>query len=190
MTPQPEKQTITMYIFPKFSRSKGNQTKNVGSVNRIKRKKCYIQNSCKKDIGRLLPDLFLFFKQALYEVKAIGLHFSFDILHPWLEHTIKSNSTNFQTNLQILRSNDVLNFDFSENDLGLVPSPHFMYNFFKKDVSHVICFCPNFIIRFPLLLEVLGNTCIIIICFQVYDVINFEISLSFLIKWFFTWQKS
>ena len=82
MTPQPEKQTITMYLFPKFSRSKGNQTKNVGSVNRIKRKKCYIQNSCKKDIGRILPDLFLFFKQALYEVKAIGLHFSFDILHP------------------------------------------------------------------------------------------------------------
>ena len=86
---------------------------------------------------------FLFFKQALYKAKASGLHFSFDILHPWLEHTIKSNSTNFPTNLQILRSNDVLNFDFSENDLGLVPSPHFMYNFSKKDVSHVM-FLPKF----------------------------------------------
>ena len=80
--PQPEKQTMTMYIFPNSSRSKGNQTKKIRSVNRIKRKKCFIQNSSKKDAGRELPGLFLFFEQALHKVKASGLHFSFNILHP------------------------------------------------------------------------------------------------------------
>ena len=70
MTPQPEKQTITMYIFPKFSRSKGNQTKKVGSVNRIKRK-CFIQNSCKKDTGRLLPDLFCFLNKLYIRQKQV-----------------------------------------------------------------------------------------------------------------------
>ena len=34
----------------------------------------------------------------------------------------------------------------------------------------------------PLLLEILGNMCIIIICFLVCDVIKFEINLNFLIK--------
>ena len=41
---------------------------------------------------------------------------------------------------------------------------------------------PNFIACLFLLLEILGNTCIVIICNPVCDVINFEISLSFLIK--------
>ena len=33
-----------------------------------------------------------------------------------------------------------------------------------------------------LLLKILGNMCIVITCFPVDDVINFEISLNFLIK--------
>ena len=32
---------------------------------------------------------------------------------------------------------DMLNFNFSENDLGLASMPHFMYDF-KKNVCHVI----------------------------------------------------
>ena len=40
----------------------------------------------------------------------------------------------------------------------------------------------NFIAWLPSLLEILGNMCSAIICFPVYDVISFEINLSFLIK--------
>ena len=33
---------------------------------------------------------------------------------------------------------------------------------------------PNFMVWLPLLLEILGNISVVIICFPVYDVINFE----------------
>ena len=49
--------------------------------------------------------------------------------------------------------------------------------------------CPNFILCFPLLLEILVNICILIIliiCIPLCDVIrNFEIIPSYLIKAFF-----
>ena len=48
---------------------------------------------------------------------------------------------------------------------------------------------PNFIVWLPLLLEILGNICIAIVCFPGCDVINFEISLIFLIKPFFYMTK-
>ena len=41
---------------------------------------------------------------------------------------------------------------------------------------------PNFPVWLPLLLEILSNMCILIICFTVYDAINFEFKFSFLIK--------
>ena len=43
---------------------------------------------------------------------------------------------------------------------------------------------PNYIVWLPLLLAILGNLCIMIICFPVCDIINFETNLSFLIKLF------
>ena len=44
---------------------------------------------------------------------------------------------------------------------------------------------PSLIAWLSLLHEILGNICIIIICYPVCDVINFEIKHSFLIKLFF-----
>ena len=38
----------------------------------------YSKTSQKIESGRLAPHLFLFFKKALYEVKASGLQFSFN----------------------------------------------------------------------------------------------------------------
>ena len=32
----------------------------------------------------------------------------------------------------------MLNFDFLEKGLGIVSPPHFVYDFFKKNVGHVI----------------------------------------------------
>ena len=40
----------------------------------------------------------------------------------------------------------------------------------------------NFTVRLPLFLERSGNMCIVIICYSVCGVINFETFLSFLIK--------
>ena len=36
------------------------------------------KNHAEKETGRLVPDLFLFFKKVLYEVKATGLQLSFN----------------------------------------------------------------------------------------------------------------
>ena len=56
------------------------------------------QNLAKNDARRLVPDLFLFFRKALYEAKAIGLQLSFNIFREsptW--HTIQTNCTKFET---------------------------------------------------------------------------------------------
>ena len=48
---------------------------------------------------------------------------------------------------------------------------------------------PNVIVWMPLLHEILGNMCIAIACFASFDVINFQINLTFLIKPFFNMTK-
>ena len=47
----------------------------------IKYNKAYIffKNQADNEVGRLVPDLSLFLRKALYEVKASGLQLSFDI---------------------------------------------------------------------------------------------------------------
>ena len=50
---------------------------------------------------------------------------------------------------------------------------------------------PNLIVWLPLLHQILGNTCIVIVCWSGCDVINFEINLIFLIKPYSSiWTKS
>ena len=62
-------------------------------------------------------------------------------------------------------SRDMLNFDFSEKDLGLVSPSYFVYDFSRKMslVFHSIN-RPNFIIWLPSLLKRFGNMCITIVC--------------------------
>ena len=48
---------------------------------------------------------------------------------------------------------------------------------------------PNLIVWLPLLIEVLGNICIVSICFPVCGVIDFEINLAFLSSHFPRWPK-
>ena len=65
--------------------------------------------------------------------------------------------------------------------LGLVSSPHLLYDFSSK---MFLCLYsikwPNFTVWLPLLLEILGNA--EIFCFPCCDLINFKTNLSFLIK--------
>ena len=39
----------------------------------------FFKHHAENEVGRLVPDLFLLFEKALYEVKASGLQLSFDI---------------------------------------------------------------------------------------------------------------
>ena len=85
----------------------------------------------------------------------------------------------------------MLNFDYLEKDLVIVSPPYFVYDFSRKIflVLYSINW-PNFIAwLLPLLLEILGNKCILIVCFRGFNVINFEINLIFLIKSFFYMAK-
>ena len=65
-----------------------------------------------------------------------------------------------------------------------LPLYHFLYDFWRKMFLLYSINWPIFIDWLPLLLEILGNICIVIICYPVCDIINLETKLSFLIKLF------
>ena len=62
-----------------ISQGKGNVTMKFGQVIEYKKRNICLQRPCKNEAGRLVLGLILFFKKALYEVKARGLQFSFHI---------------------------------------------------------------------------------------------------------------
>ena len=65
----------------------------------------------------------------------------------------------------------MLTFAFLEKGLGMVFSPHFVYDFSRKIFLMLYSINrPNFIACLHLLLEILGNMCIAIVCFPGYDV--------------------
>ena len=52
----------------------------------------FFKKDLENEVERLVPDPFLFFKKALYEVKSGGQHFSFNIFrYPSTWHTLKTN---------------------------------------------------------------------------------------------------
>ena len=74
MTSKAGTQTITINIWSDISKSKDNQTMKFGQL--IEHN---VKNHAGNEGGRLVPNLFLFYKEALYEVKAMSWHLSFDI---------------------------------------------------------------------------------------------------------------
>ena len=70
---------------PNISRIKGNQTLKFGQLIDYNNRNISFGESNKNKVGTLVPDLFLFFKNALYEVKANGLKVSF--IQVWLSST-------------------------------------------------------------------------------------------------------
>ena len=75
-----------------ISRSKGNQTMKLGQVIEYNNINIFFKNHAQNEVGRLVPDLFLFFKNVLYEVKSGGLQLNFDIVRQFsVWHTIKTN---------------------------------------------------------------------------------------------------
>ena len=62
---------------PNISRSKDNHTLKFGQVKEYN-KIFFFKNHAENEAGRLVPDLFLFFKKALFEVNASDLQLSFN----------------------------------------------------------------------------------------------------------------
>ena len=81
---------------------------------------------------------------------------------------------NFKTQLHKIldcQSRDMLNFAFLEKGLGLVSPSHFVYESSRKIFFMLYSInWSDFTIWLPLLIEILGNMCIVIICFPVDDV--------------------
>ena len=60
---------------------------------------------------------------------------------------------------------DIPNFDFLEKGLGIVSPLHSLYDFSTKMFLMLDSInWANFIVWFPLILEILGNMCIGIVC--------------------------
>ena len=68
-----------MHILPNISQSKRNQTMKLGQLIECNKRNIFLQKLCGNEAGRLVPDLFLFFKNAQYKVKANGMQLSFNI---------------------------------------------------------------------------------------------------------------
>ena len=84
----------------------------------------------------------------------------------------------------------MLNFDFLDKGLGIVSLAHFVYDFSTKMFLMLYSInWPNFIAWLLLLLEILGNMCIVIACYPDCDIMDFEINLIFLIESFFYMTK-
>ena len=64
MTSQPGLQTITIDILSNNSQSKSNQTMKFGQLVEHNNRNIFFRNYAENEAGRLLADLFLFFKKA------------------------------------------------------------------------------------------------------------------------------
>ena len=88
-----------MHILVNISRSKGNQTMIFCQLVDHSKINDFLQkNHAENEAGRLVSNLFFFFKKALYEVKAGSLQLSFNIFQqPLTWHTIKIIYMKLQT---------------------------------------------------------------------------------------------
>ena len=76
MTSQTRTQTIIFILFLDISKSKSNQTMKFSQLIEYDIN-IFLQIHAKNEVGRLFPDLFLFFLQVLYELKISGQGLSF-----------------------------------------------------------------------------------------------------------------
>ena len=80
---------------------------------------------------------------------------------------------------------DMIKFDFSKKGQELVSSQHFVYDFSRKLFLMLYSInWANLIVWLPLILEISGNLCILIVCYPVCDVVNFKIIFAFLLTRF------
>ena len=72
-------QIITIHILPISQEEKATRQWSLVSYYNITREIFFFKNHAKNEGDRLVPDLFLFLKKDLYEVKASSLDLTFNI---------------------------------------------------------------------------------------------------------------
>ena len=101
----------------------------------------------------------------------------------WGKETSSRPLVNKLHNISDCWFRDIPNINFLQNGVWLASPPHFSLGFLRKTFPMLYSISlPNFIVCLCLLLEILGNMCIVIVCCSAYDVINFETNNSFLVK--------
>ena len=146
-----------------ISRSKGNQAIKFNHLIAYKVEILFFENHAENVIGRLVPDLPLFFKKDSCEVKASSQHLDNWTLRNRLGHIIKAKFITFQ-------------YDDPAICSILIFIKGLKTRFFKKNVSYLYSTNRiNFIVWLPLLHEKLDhNIRIAIASIPVCDVTNFE----------------
>ena len=79
------------------------------------------------------------------------------------------------------RLRHTVNLNFLEKVLGVVSPTYFVIDFLRIFIL-IFYEQTNFIVKLPLLHEIVGNMCIEVICFPGCEDVNLEIMLRFLIK--------
>ena len=105
----------------------------------------------------------------------ILIHFD----RPWLGNKIKTNCIIFQTVVPQMCS-ILIFWKWALDKLF----HHILRTIFEKKIFSCYILSTDPFSLFGCIYLTLGNICIVIICFLVYDIINFEINLSFLITSF------
>ena len=67
-------------MLPNISRSKCNQAMQFGQFIEYNLRNIFFKYHAENKAGRLVPNLFLFFKKVLHKVKPSGQHLSFNAL--------------------------------------------------------------------------------------------------------------
>ena len=138
-----------------------------------------MKNYAKTKTSRLLLNLFFYIK-ALHKIKASSQHHSVSIF--WQTWNWRYNK-NKHCNLSDRWSRDMPNFDFLWKGLWHAFPSYFVCSFSRK--IFLILYSidwPNLIVFLALLPEILDNMSVVTVYFPVWDVLNFGINLSFLIK--------
>ena len=130
-----------------------------GQLINIKLKIMHFKNHAENESGRLVQAYFSYVFEKIFIWSKCNWLVNFG--KPRLGHTI--NNKHFKAS--DYWSRDMLNFAFFKKCLGLVTPPYLRILFQQKLFFHVIFFnWLNFIVWWPLLLEILSKMYILIIC--------------------------
>ena len=137
-----------------------------------------MKNPTQNMVEKLFPGPFLKNQNCAYLwISILKLNiFCFNYLPSW--GLLKVIQTKMQTICCYLK----WCFFNKQRGLELASLPHCLHDFQRKIFPLLYSITwPNFNVWLPLLCEILGNMCIVIVCLKGCDIKNFEINLIFLI---------
>ena len=133
-----------------------------GQLIEYNKRNIFLKKSCREnELRRLVPDLIVFVKSFIYgKCKWCAAWFHYISI----AHKLAYNKSKLYKTFDHW-SRDMVNFEFWEKGLGIVSTPHFVYDFSTEMflMLHSIN-SPNFIVWLSSLLEILGNMCIEVVC--------------------------